>query len=373
MRHYLSVLRSSVLRSPRGVAAGVLCFFLGAGLACAPQPEVPVARRARLIGGTLAGTAYPAVGMIADLTQTTPVFLCTGVLIASDAVLTSAGCLVGVTNPKAMGFALTNTMTGLSKSAFVSPRLVDLAPLYLPGSVPIGLGQGNDLGVMTFAQPFAGVTPIPIIRPSERAKALAVGGMVTIVGAGQDEVPPKTGGAGILRVASVSVMDIGSFEFSLAGPKESQPCIGDAGAPVFWALPDGSALRLLGVLSRGSSAAFSLCDEGAIATRADTYMPFISATVTLPCGSGGDDVCPDAGVAPTDASIPLDRDGGGGTITPPGGGGGMTIPKEDEGCQLAADRQGGPGGGLAGMLIALFILVRFRHRRRPRRGPRSRC
>ncbi|MCK5800571.1 MAG: trypsin-like serine protease, partial [Deltaproteobacteria bacterium] len=301
-------------------------------------------RRARLIGGTLAGTAYSAVGMVVDLTQTEPVLLCTGVLIASDAVLTSAGCLVDVTNPKSMGFALTDAMTGLPKSAFVSPRSLDLAPLYLKDAQPLGLGQGNDLGIMTFAQPFAGVTPIPIVRPSERAKALAVGGMVTIVGAGQDEVPPKTGGAGILRVASVSVMDIGSFEFSLARSKESQPCIGDAGAPVLWASAAGSGLRLLGILSRGSSAAFSLCDEGAIATRADTYMPFTSATVTLPCGSGGDDVCPDAGVAMGDGgtiSPHQDIGGGGGTITPPGGGGGMTIPKEDEGCQLAADRQGG--------------------------------
>jgi secreted trypsin-like serine protease len=332
-------------------------------LAASCQDGAGVASRERpIIGGVPVGGAYPAVGLLADLRGDKPVFVCSGVLIAPDAVLTAAHCLEAFSEAD-VGFALASELSGLAKGAFRSPSRIDIEPLYAGiQNAPLGLGKANDIALMSFAQDFS-AAPILILRPSEAKQALVTGTRVTVVGAGQNVAPPDTDGVGTLRQASIRLADIGQFELDLALQGDPQPCFGDSGGPVLWSASDGS-LRLLGVISRNANAAVSTCQDGALATRADEYVPFIASNITLPCGSGLDpqEGCPDAGAGGGGDASPT-ADGGSGTGTGTGtGGGGVIVPKPDSGCAIAGHDV---ALGCASWLLVLLGLAAARRRRRP--------
>ncbi len=348
-------------RSPLVVTLGLSLSTALIATACHDAAPTHAARRtAPIIGGTPVGGAYPAVGLLADLSGTDPSFVCSGVLVASDAVLTAAHCVESA-NPNSLGFALVSELSGLDKRAFRSPARIDVEPLYSGiTNAPLGLGQANDVAVMSFSKGFAAI-PVPILRPSEQPQALVSQTKVVVVGAGQNVAPPKNSGMGILRQAIVRLADIGVYELDLALQGDPQPCFGDSGGPVFWRAKDGG-LRLLGVISRNSNAAVTTCQDGALATRADEYLPFIASNVTLPCGSGVDESCPDAGSGGSSDGAATSVDGGGGSSVGLGGGGGTIMPKPNSGCAV------GYGGGVApSMVLWPLLLLGLLVTHRPRR------
>lgn len=325
--------------------------------------DAPSVGQQAIVGGAPAGAAYPAIGLLVDLSSGTPAFICTGTLIASDAVLTAAHCLQAA-DATTIGFALRSTISGATAAAFIRGK--DLAPntaFVGDEALPVGIGQANDIGVLTLATPITNVAPMLLVRPSEEKAATAVKAKLVAVGAGRS-VAANPASFGVLRQATISIADAGEFELDVALPNEAQPCFGDSGGPLLYDVDSGGGAdyRVVGVISRTANPFLTeVCDDGAIATRVDAYVDWIVGETVLPCGSGFDSTkCPDAGTSTNDGGKP--KGDGAGTGTGTSIGPGPIIPKPDSGCAVAASSH--PVGALSlWLLLALGLLRRRRSAR----------
>ena len=257
----------------------------------APAVAGPTAT-APVIGGTrTADGAFPGVGALLYSFGGQTMAGCTGTLIAPTVVLTAAHCL----DPEVTG--------GLAPSGFtfdhdtVSHSPTPVYPVasamkhaqFDINSLPGGLGQVYDIGLVFLSTPVTDVAPVRM-PTAEQATALAVDTELRIVGYGQtsDADPNSTG---VMFDAATGIRELNSFEMRVSsGTPDPQNCHGDSGGP---ALADfDGELRVVGVVSRSYQS--GQCDNGGVDTRVDAYLPWIAANVPdgLPCGSGPAEACP---------------------------------------------------------------------------------
>ena len=176
--------------------------------------------------------------------------VCSGTVIAPQAVLTAAHCVTGSTLPDvAVGDALAG-----------ATRHPTLAALVHPGFDPVSLD--HDLAVL-IVEPTLGIAPLPFATALDGA---APGATIRVVGYGwtvaNDTAPParRTGTSTIDSIDALRIV-------SHAAP--SQACEGDSGGPALF--DGGSGERVLGVASSGDPS----CTQFARHTRVDVHADFL--------------------------------------------------------------------------------------------------
>ncbi|MBK9031686.1 MAG: trypsin-like serine protease [Myxococcales bacterium] len=278
-----------------------------------------------IIGGAPTGTGlYPAIGAIYE-----GGVICTGTLIAPDAVLSAAHCFQEGAPPPAftLDHDARGAVTTIAGAAVVMHPMWDI-------DRPIGDGPQlyYDLAILRLAEPVTGVEPLPI--PSAReAATLADGMMVTLVGYGET-VDGDPASAGLKVDAEAPIVARSPSELQISNPGEAQNCYGDSGGPAIVDLGEGP--RVVGVVSRGATAV-PTCDQGGVDTRVDYYQRWIRQQVPAACVGG------QACAGGTDPPLPDPDAGLGAEIT--------------GGCAA-----GGRGDG--GAAIALVVLAAAVRRRR---------
>ncbi|MCA9665287.1 MAG: trypsin-like serine protease [Myxococcales bacterium] len=327
-------------------------------LLAACSPEDTSRRSLAIAGGQVAASgAYAAVVGIAIADELDPKslsLLCSGTLIAPDAVLTAAHCLIG-SPPRLRIFIGSNVNDGAAGTIYEVVR-EQMHPLWSETSAPPqGVGQANDLALLFVSGPVQGVDPVALPASGELASELVVRTQTTIVGYGAAMVG---GASGIKQVADgARLSHVGDFELAVSYPGEPQACEGDSGGPALLPLASGG-LRIVGVASRASGSG-NACNGGAVYTRVDSYIDFIV------------DAVPNACIGATCAGSGGNADGGASTIdtTPstavPPGGTGAVLPPKPSGCAVgsAADDR----SAAAALLLLLGVTLRSRTRRNQRR------
>jgi len=319
---------------------------------CGACERLPAAgREGAIVAGTAAAGRHPAVGALLDLAGAEPVYRCSGVLIAADALLTAAHCVLDL-QPQ-LGFALgVDDVQGLTAQQLLAVASVEPHALYVGvQNAPNGVAQANDIAVVLLEHA-ASVDPQLLVRPAEIGDALAVDAPLALVGFGRALL---AGVSGTKRVgAPSSLAQLGSHELEVGLPGEPQGCLGDSGGAVLADVDpgDGEAWRLVGVISRDANAVSPACADGTVATRIDSYFDFIGNNTTLPCGSGPRPPCADGGGeagGPTDAAV---LEGGGSAVG--SGGGGAIQPAGVDGCAVG----GGADGTFTWVLLAVLAWAR---------------
>lgn len=277
--------------------------------------------------------------------------LCTGTLVAPDAVLTAAHCLSPLlTGGIPPSFTLALDASAASDGQIYTGASAYPHPDYNMLAMSQGLGQNYDVGVLLLDEPVVGVAPAILPTPAEANSALAPGMSLEIVGYGVTE-PSALLTPGVKQKAETTLIEVGLHEILLSNPGQPQNCRGDSGGPAFADL--GGGLRLLGLVSRGEGGLLDACDSGhGIDTRADAYLDYIHSLADLPCGSGLNPPCgsPDAG--PIDDPVEADA--------------GPEQPESREsftpkGCSAA--RANTSPAGLSILLALLLFLLRGARRR----------
>lgn len=243
-------------------------------------------RRLPVIGGNPAGAGeYPATGaLLVDLGggyQT----LCTGSLIAPDAVLTAAHCIdpsFGITP----AFTLARDVSAISVTDVVAGRQAYVHPQFDINTVPPSLGRWYDIGLLMLEKPIVNAA-VEVLPTPDEAALLAVGQRVGLAGYGVTTIEGED--TGVKYVGEASLVEIGEAELLISSPGEPQNCNGDSGGPAL--IDFGNGLRLVGVVSR-SPDDNRICDHGGVDTRADSYLEWIHSRVNIPCGGlAGECVC----------------------------------------------------------------------------------
>jgi MYXO-CTERM domain-containing protein len=284
---------------------------------------------------------YPATGALLVGGQPS----CSGTLIAPDVVITAAHCVDNLlTGGQIPSFTLArdaNTATAgeivAGESAIGHPQF-DL--MSNPGT---GVGQWFDIGLVVLAEDITTVDYEIMPDPTEATAGMAEGMDVELVGYGLTSVDSFE--VGVKHHGLADLVEVGSHELFIAEPGQQQNCNGDSGGPAYVDI-DGNR-RIVGVVSRAPDQN-PTCDHGGIDTRIDPYLEWIHQQVTLPCGTGLSDPCPEPDAGP-DAGPGGGPDGGPGADTDGGG----------CGC---ATTGGAPGSNALVALLVAGALLRRRRR-----------
>lgn len=253
--------------------------------------------------------------------------VCSGVLIAADAVLTAGHCTeIATSFYGGQGqdienfFTLADDVRGFGRSSSIPPapsvRIAHLIahPDYDRANFalyPVGLARLADVGVALLAEGLDDVTPA-MLPGDDLGAALAPGLDVAIVGYGRTAADASDGvklqAASFVHELNASELQVGDV---LPTP---MTCLGDSGGPTFGEIDDGllPTQRLLAVTSRAYDA--SVCEVGGVATRTDAFRDWIDATLRGACVDGLRDPvrCADGGGLPRPQPSAA-ADGGAGT------------------------------------------------------------
>lgn len=332
---------------PRRIAAGPLTIplfvSLVLGLAACDVPKGPDGARqgtieSPIIGGTATPVGvYPAVGILVSGEN----HICSGTLIAPNAVLTAGHCTI---MENVWSFALVQDLN-TADPAELHPGTPYTHPEYDP-AVPPGLAHLNDIGVVILDEPYPGGTPVGVMMTPSEATALMVGDDVAIVGYGRLEagtMSPRT-----KNDAMTTITAIGDWELILGGPGTPQGCSGDSGGPALRG--DGAAQRVIGLMVRNDS----VCDEGAKYTRVDPYVDWVESILAMPptsSATGG-------GMGGTSAASTASS-----SSSTTGAGGSAPSPEDPSGCSCRIERAS-ELGEIGPALFGLALLALRRRRLR---------
>ncbi|MBW2733114.1 MAG: trypsin-like serine protease [Deltaproteobacteria bacterium] len=315
-------------------------------LAC--QANLVDHKQATLIDGQPGGPA--AVGLIVELGGVVPVLRCTGTLIADDAVLTAAHCILDDL-PQTLGFVASHDLARVNLAEIIPARELHPHSLFIGvDAAPVGVAQANDIGVLLLGSA-SSTPPLPI---AGSGLLLMKNDTLTLVGAGWTFAGGSANGE--MHQGDATLTEVGNFEFGAGLVGEAQACLGDSGGAVL------AQEQLVGTISRTNDPLVP-CEGGSVSTLIHSYLDFIALHVTLPCGSGDQPACQTADAANTtfDASTATDA-----SVIGPGGGGGSIVPRDDDGgCRLSGSASSTPTSGAPlCWLLLLGLVLRRKHQKR---------
>lgn len=217
---------------------------------------------ARIINGSVTAT-YPAVGLIGADGQDYG----SGVLIASQYVLTAGHCAEGVADNA--GQFTVGDKTYHTEKIYLHPNY--------NGDV-LGSDIANDIAIFRLDEPVTGIAPLPISRVAPR-----VGQALTLVGfgGGGTGATGGDGGFGTKRIGVTPIDRVTSklIHWTFDDETESNTAPGDSGGPAF--LTVNGVKYIAGITSGGSSETSGIGDHS-FDTRVDVYASWIDGVVNSP-------------------------------------------------------------------------------------------
>lgn len=266
-------------RAGRLIAAlGGLLWALSGCVAFPSEEEIEAtgAHASALVGGALAPTgAFPATGALLRERRGGRETICTGTLIAQDAVLTAAHCV----DPQRMGAELPQFALGanLQEPEAVSSRPAreaQLFPEWNGASSSSAADSIHDIALL-FLQPREAEDPREQVDGlADAALDKVPGGAVQIVGYGRSELyGDEHAGTGIQRAGVAHLTQINGDTLELGEPGDPTACNGDSGGPAILEQGDGTR-RIIGIASRASDNDHP-CAGAALYTRVDAYAKWI--------------------------------------------------------------------------------------------------
>lgn len=298
----------------------VVIALLAISLAADPQPQ-------HVVGGdrASAGDWPDAAALLGSQDR----FLCTGVLIAPQAVLTAGHCDIGIER------------VVLDSVDYTQPTEVIEVTRTITHPDPL---TTFDVSIAVLAQP-AQTAPRPLAIGCQ-AEWLFDGATVTIAGFGATN-EFATDWAEFLQAATTIVTDADCSESSrgciaaarpegelIAGGDGIDSCNGDSGGPLYLDTPDGPVL--VGVTSRGALPSSRPCGGGGIYVRVDAILDWLADEADLtfaePTCSSVPNLPPELAVAPV--------------TVPAGGAAGLSIATWDpDGDEISVDVAVSPARG----------------------------
>lgn len=236
-----------------------------------------------IIGGTDVPQGYPLARSVVGILIPTdrppnpnspiPGFLCTGVLLANNIVVTAAHCvepdptkliiyfgnaiLPQTPSLRPDGVAVSDQWPAGRTKPNDTPDTGDIAILHLRGNIP------------------AGYTPMPILPPNLEA-LIQPNDLLMTMGYGVSNGIAKTG-QGILRVVPAKIANprFGVTEFLLDQTQGKGTCHGDSGGPVLANIK--GQIYLWGVISRGNQDPKDECSQRSASVKASYFKSWIES------------------------------------------------------------------------------------------------
>jgi V8-like Glu-specific endopeptidase len=261
-----SICFSNAALSPRPWSEEVLLVFVRF-LAFAAVSLALAAPALAVTGGTVDGTAHPAVGLLLADRGKGPQPDCSGSLVSSTVFLTAAHCVADLTSNR-VWVTFDSVYTASSK---LLPGTASFDPQFGHDH-----GDLHDLAVVVLDRPVAGIAPLSLAR----AGTLDAGkpASVVVVGYGADQAGNGNGNAGFSydftrRYATATVDSVTKSELHYSS-HDGGTCYGDSGGPELL----GSAI--VAVTSHGDTQ----CAGQSRGYRVDTpgARAFLSQFVRLP-------------------------------------------------------------------------------------------
>lgn len=201
--------------------------------------------------------------------------ICSGTLIAQNAVLTAAHCLES--DAKDIAIVFNSRINGIDRRSI---RMVQASFVH-PEYDSSGSYDTHDIGILIFeGKAPAGFSPAPL---SDNYNDLTYGKQLRVAGYGLNWAWGPKLGAGILRTVRLKIRNLqfSNTEFTLDHSLKRGVCSGDSGGPVY--IERGRTLVTAGVISRGDSIPVPLipkCFLFSIVTRVDAHLPWITGILS---------------------------------------------------------------------------------------------
>jgi S1-C subfamily serine protease len=290
-------------------------------LAAALGPAVHAAPPPPVVGGQETD-GWPTAALLEFRQGSAHTPLCSGVLVAADAVLTAAHCGDDLASLMAVGLGAWVVLDDVEREVLD----VILHPDWDAETFE------DDLALLLI-EPVEGISPAPFTSEDPRPAWAQEG--LTAVGFGDaDEVG---GGAGVKRVLALEVLEVDADFIKLDASGDANLCSGDSGGPVFREGPDGWELAGISAFIFRDDGRSGCAGGSTAAVRGDRAEEWVLAVRS---GEEWDGIW----------SSPV------GTL-PPG---------PAEGCAVSGHRG---AGGLA--LLSLLLVARRRRRADPAPAARS--